>query len=269
METPVEQVPRYIFRAYHLADTLRLKAIEPAMDMPATTRAATKLVYQLGDASFLFLYRFGSVVFFNVEQSKQDEIVDKIKTVIRRTDVLSTSDEFALEVHEDEKNSVQFERVIVDKLTLDRIEIIALVMAQSATLEFFEIKVDQLLARSGEISGLLKDTGRMKRTSRYINKFMGDCMSTKQELAASLYLLDKPDETWEDQVLDNLFRDAAEMFELKERYKTIGHKLKIIEENLKVISALLANRKAAFLEWLIIILIAIEVVLFVYELWIK
>jgi len=79
--------------------------------------------------------------------------------------------------------------------------------------------------------------------------------------------LDKPDETWEDQVLDNLHREASEMFELRDRYKTLDKKLRMIEGHMVIISNLLAHRKAAFLEWTIIILIAVEVVLFVFDIW--
>lgn len=269
MEQEVTQAPRYVFQSYHLADYLRLKHIEPKMGLPAITRTGTKLVYKDGDASFFFLYRFGSLVFFNVEPKRQTAIIERLKVILGKSDILGVSDEYALEVHEGVKNEVHFERVVLDKLTQDRIDLLSLVLGQSTALEYFEIKVDDLLRQAREISDLLQETGRMKRTARKVNKFIGYCMATKQDLVSSMYLLDKPDETWEDQVLDNLYRDATEMFELRERYRTIDYKLKMIEDNLKVISNVLANRKMAFLEWLIIILIAIEVILFVYELWIK
>jgi uncharacterized Rmd1/YagE family protein len=195
--------------------------------------------------------------------------MEELNRIVAASDVVVTSDEYGLEVNEGAQNTVHFERVVMDQLTVDRISLIALIMAQSAALEYFEDKIDELLKRSREISGFLEAAGRMKRTDRKINKFIGYCMRAKQDLVSSLYLLDKPDETWEDQVLDNLYHDAIEMFELKERYRTVDYKLKTVEENLKIIAGLLANRWLAFLEWLIIILIAIEVVLFVYELWIK
>jgi len=268
-EREVAEVPRYIFQVYHFAETLKLKAIEPLMGMPAITRSANKLVYQEEEGSFFFLYRFGSLVFFNVEPARQTAIMEKLKLITGRSDFLVTSDEYALETQKDSPNSVQFERVIVDKLTLDRVEIMALILAQSTTLEYFEIKVDELVGKSGEIGDLLKRTGRLWLRSTKINRFIGNCMATKQELVTSLYLLDKPDETWQDQILDSLYRDAVDMFELKERYKTIDYKLKMVQENLELIGDLLAGRKNTFLEFLIVVLIAVEIVLFVYDLWLK
>ena len=78
---------------------------------------------------------------------------------------------------------------------------------------------------------------------------------------ATLYLLDKPDETWNDQFLDSLYREAADMFEIRERYKTLDYKLRMIQENLELIADLLQYRNATYLEWTIIILIAAEIVL--------
>jgi len=267
MEKDIVSAPRYVFQAYHLAETFRLKRIEPLMGMEALSQSGTKLVYEDGEASFFFIYRFGSVVFFNVEPQRQEKIIDRIRSIVGKSEIVITSEEYGLEVSEGVKNTAKFERAVVDRLTLDRVELLALVIAQSTALEHFELRVDDLLAKSHKIASLLQKAGRMTRRPRAIHKFIGHCMSTNQQLVSSMYLLDKPDETWEDQVLDNLYRDANEMFELKDRYKTVNHKLRMIEDHLEIISNLLAHRKASMLEWTIIVLIAVEVVLFVYDIW--
>jgi len=269
MEREIAKAPRYIFQAHHLAETLKLKTLEPSLGMSAITRTSLKLVYEDGEASFIFLYSFGALVFFNVDPARQTAFIEKLKVIVGKSDVLVTSDEYALEVQEGVKNEVQFERVVMDRLTLDRINLLALILAQSTTLEYFEIKVDELLRKTSEISEHLKRKGQLKRSVKEIYKFVGYCMSTKQELVTSMYLLDRPDETWQDQVLDSLHRDASEMFELRSRYKTIDYKLKMIQENLELIGDLLSTRKGELLEVLIILLIAVEIALFMYELWWK
>ena len=55
------------------------------------------------------------------------------------------------------------------------------------------------------------------------------------------------------------------MFELRERYKTLDYKLRMIQENLELISDLLQNRNANSLEIAIIVLIAVEIVLYVMQ----
>lgn len=258
--------PRYFFHAYHLTETLKLKEIDRLFDMPAKTQSASKLVYQDGEDRYFFIYRFGSIIFFNVDPVRQSSIVERIRMVVGQKPEVLTSEEFVIEVRPGEKNDVGFERAVLDKLSLERIDLLALILAQSTALEYFEIKVDDLVRQTGDIGRQLKQKGKLASRADNIKKFIGHCISTKQDLVASLYLLDKPDEAWNDQLLDALYRDAVDMFELKDRYKTLDYKLRMIQENLELISELLQYRNANNLEMAIIILIAVEIVLFVMQL---
>lgn len=267
-EKQLDIIPRYFFHAYHLTDTIKLKEIDRSFNSSALTQSATKLVYQDGEDRYYFIYRFGSVIFFNVEPSRQGMIIEKIKMVVGQKPDMLTSEEFTVEVRPEDKSGVGFERAVLDKLTLERIDLMALILAQSTALEYFEIKVDDLLRQTGDIGQSLRQRGRLLRGGSEIKKFIGHCITTKQELVASLYLLDKPDEIWNDQSLDSLYREAVDMFELKDRYKTLDYKLRMIQENLELISNLLQHRNANSLEWAIIILIAVEIVLFVFQLFV-
>ncbi len=261
-----EQPPiRYVMQGYNVAETLKLKEIDRLFRGSSSAQSATKLVYREGEQGFYYIYRFGSVIFFNVDPERQRAIIEKIKMVIGHKPEMLSSEEFYVEVRPVEKSSVGFEGATLDRLSTDRVEIIAFVLAQSTAVEYFEARVDEMLKLTGEIGQSLKDKGRLKRSSTEIKKFIGQCITAKQQLVASLYLLDKPDETWDDQVLDNLYRDAVEMFEIRDRYKTLDYKLRMIQENLELIANLLQYRHANYLEWAIIILIAIEIVFSIYE----
>lgn len=258
--------PRYSFQAYHLTEILKLKEIDRLFSQAVIARASTKLVYQDGEGYF-FIYRFGSVVFFNIEPAKQTAIVEKIRTVIGAKEGLVTSEEMVVDVVKGGKNEVLFERVVLDRLTFERVDVLALVLAQSTALEYFELTVDELLKKSAKINNDLRSRGSMRMGEREINRFIGFCMMAKQDLVSSMYILDTPDEAWNDQALDTLYRDSSDMFELKERYKTMDHKLRMMQDALEIIADLVKNRRATMLELTIIVLILVEVILFVYELW--
>lgn len=267
---PEQELPfdaRYSFNAFHFTDILRLKDVDRIFSQPVISRSSTKLVYQEGASGYIFIYRFGSIVFFNVNPARQTEIIEKIKAIIGVKDFFITSEELLIDVEKNHKNEVFFEKVNLDAVTLERLDVLALVLAQSTALEYFELKVDELMRTSGRITWNLKSKGRMHMSEKEINKFVGFCMLAKQDLISSMYLLDKPEEAWNDEILDTLYRDSAEMFELKERYRTIDHKLKMMQDNLEIIADLLKSRRTTLLELTIILLIFIEVVLFVYELW--
>ncbi len=259
--------PRYSFQAYHLTEILKLKEIDRLFSQPVITRSSTKLVYQTGEEGYFFIYRFGSVVFFNIEPTRQTAVIEKMRAIIGAKENIITSEELLVDVVKDEKNEVFFERVVLDRLSFERVDVLALILAQSTALEYFELTVDELLKKDGKITSDLRNRGRMRMSERDVNKFIGMCMLAKQDIVSSMYLLDTPDEAWNNEVLDKLYRDASDMFEIKERYKTIDHKLRMMQDNLEIIADLLKNRRATMLELTIILLILVEVVLFVYELW--
>lgn len=253
------------FRAYNVAEALRLKGVDKILDGNAIVRSAAKLIYQIGENSYFFIYRFGSVVFFNVEDAKQKDILKSINNFVGDVPDILTSEDFLVELKPDEKNSVGFEAAILKSLALEQLDILAWVLAQSTALEYFEIKVDEMFREIKKMGIGLRDRGRLRRSSKSIKKFIGNCITTKENLVSTLYLLDKPDETWEDQVLDRLYREGREMFEIRDRYKTLDYKLKMIQENLELIADLLQHRNANWLEATIIILILVEIVWFFFE----
>ncbi|HPQ80858.1 MAG TPA: RMD1 family protein [bacterium] len=256
---------RFFFHAYHLAETLKLKEVDRLLGGAAKAQSSSKLVYQEGEDGYFFVYRFGSLVFFNVDTKRQGEIMESVRALTGHEPEMITSEEFTAELLPGAKNEVGFERAILGSVTLECVDLLALTVAQSTALEYFEIKVDDLVRRAGAIGRSLRDKGRLVMRAGEIKRFIGRCMSAKQDLVASLYLLDKPDETWNDEELDALYREASDIFELRDRYRTLDYKLRMIQENLELISELMQHRNANSLELAIIVLIAVEVVLFVLQ----
>jgi uncharacterized Rmd1/YagE family protein len=82
---------------------------------------------------------------------------------------------------------------------------------------------------------------------------------------AHIMVLDKPEITWDDPEADNLYLTMARLFELDQRYQEIKHKSETLLDMTSVFNNLSNAKRSARLEWIIIILIAIEIVLFLVE----
>lgn len=253
-KTPEVKSLFYPFHAYHLAEALKLKEIAKLFDLKPLVFNPMCLVYELSPEAFCLFYNFGSVVFFNVGEPAQKTTLERLQNFLAAKQDPIMADEFLLEVKPKSPNTVSFDKVVVDKLKKEKIELIALVLARSTALEFFEKKTDEMLSKLG---------GR-----NFIAK-MGQVLTMKQELIATLGLLEKPDETWDSKTLDDLYQEAIMMFELKERFRTLDYKLKTIQENLEVLSNFASNRQHLWLEGIIVALIVIEVALFCFDLFLK
>ncbi|MDP2600545.1 MAG: RMD1 family protein [Deltaproteobacteria bacterium] len=267
-ETAAPEVVSYAFHAYHLAEALKLKEIAKLFELKPLVLNPTSLIYELSENCHCLFYHFGSVVFFNVEESVRRGTLDRLKEHLPSSATPVTSDEFVLEVEKKAKNTVFFEKVVIDKLNRGKVELIALVLAQSTALEYFENKVEAILHQLGDITSHL-ETSHLRVSGKKIRKFISQAMATQQSLISTLYLLEKPEETWENKILDDLHQEATMMFELKDRFRTVDYKLKMIQDNLEILSNFASNRQLVLLEWAIVWLIVLEVALFTYDLFLK
>jgi uncharacterized Rmd1/YagE family protein len=72
-------------------------------------------------------------------------------------------------------------------------------------------------------------------------------------------VFDSPPETWENESLTKIDAGLKRTFDLQVRVRMIGEGLSIIRDNLELFLSLLQNRNSTMLEWIIIVLILVEV----------
>ena len=86
-------------------------------------------------------------------------------------------------------------------------------------------------------------------------------MDTKQEIISNLYIVDSPDETWENVELDKMHQELKVMMEIDIRYRALEYKIKIIQESIEVIVDLSKSKRETLLEMVIILLITFEIII--------
>ena len=128
-------------------------------------------------------------------------------------------------------------------------------------LEYYENLIQNLLEKTNTFSKKLQRQGRMLESSEDLIKFIGLCLDTKQEIISNLYIVDSPDETWENVELDKLHQELKTMMEIDVRYRALEYKIKIIQESVDVIVDLSKSKRETMLEMIIILLITFEIII--------
>lgn len=254
---------QYFIQAQHLATRLQLKQVSSQIAGAPIVQTPYELVYELRSDSFVFIYNFGAVVFFNVPEDSRFLFLRNILGG-KGGAANVTSEDFIVEEVGELTNSAThetaFSKIRVVNLNYDKIKLVCSVMAESTALEYFELIVERdLLAQTQTISRNLKTTGKTDLSMHDMSKFVGLCLFTKQEIIAELYIVDSPDETWENPEIARLYSDIKQLFEIETRYKVLEYKLKLIQETVDVIVEMLRFRKQSIFEIIIIALIAVEV----------
>ena len=139
-----------------------------------------------------------------------------------------------------------------------RAGVVALTMAQSAAMEYYEGIVDQLFARAGKLVDRLENKGTVAMRTRPLHRFIGEAISTRTEVLAVLHLLDKPDETWEDPTMDRIYDDLRKEFDLGDRFMALEMKLRSVQESLELLLDVARDRRMLLLEAAIVVLIVVE-----------
>ena len=106
----------------------------------------------------------------------------------------------------------------------------------------------------------LEQHGKLDISGHKLKRFIGKVLNIKNKISENLYIFDSPEITWEIEELNKLNQDLKQVFDLKDRYRLIHDRIEIIKENLELFKDIMDHKESSRLEWIIIILIVIEVV---------
>jgi uncharacterized Rmd1/YagE family protein len=270
-------VDRIDFAAFALPGELDLNRLAQKLGIARKYRWEEPLVLNLADLTvslrerssvqLVYLYYFGGVVFVNAPDEAMHTFLARMAGVAEefRPDMsLRYRDDYTLRVDESGRMDVSNDSAVMPRYEHSFLDIICFVIAKSAALERIEEKVDQVL---DDMEGLISrlNRGKLSIPDRELARLASTILNFKYTSIAHVMVLDKPEITWEEPEADLLYSTMADLFELDQRYQEIRHKSETLLDITEVFSSLSHARRAARLEWVIIVLILIEIVIFVLE----
>jgi uncharacterized Rmd1/YagE family protein len=151
--------------------------------------------------------------------------------------------------------------LLVDQLNFERASVIALTVAQSSAMEYYERIVDQMFTETDRIVQKVEKVGTMPLTTRPLHRFIGAAIGTRSEVLSVLHLFDKPDAAWDDPAVEKIYEELRAEFDLVDRYQALELKLRSVQEALELVTDIARDRRLVLLESSIVLLIVFEIVL--------
>ena len=258
----------YGVEAYSYASRFVLKdlaACFPAGDDGAPIRRATKtlLVVAWHTDQVVYAYDFGALVFINVPEATRKAILDAVSRILPREPHPPLHEDFLVEIRSGSpiEIAMAFDRVVVPELGQNTLEVIAMVLAQSVSIDYYDEDAQAILDRIALMGAEVARKGRPVNRQRDLVRFAGSAMAFQAEIIGAILLLDKPDLTWEDEAADRLHDKLRYHFEIGERYKALETKLVTIRDTLQSLLEMGSERRMLFVEVAVLVLIVIEVVM--------
>lgn len=214
--------------------------------------------------STCFIFPYGALVIWSSKNTHAlDEFKDLVLTfakgVLPEAEVLV--DEFDAELSNPIK-LIHEDNIFLPDDSLEVKLSISHAIAQSLRLSHIEDDVLRLMKTNRQIPLDLASTGKVKKSKKEISKLQGELYLKKTKISFEYSILDKPEFFWLYPEFDGFYSKTIDYLELKQRIEILSKKFQTIDEILSILSNELNHRHSSRLEWIIILLILIEIVIF-------
>ena len=246
--------------AYHISENISLKQFKADFTGDLLYSSSSELFYSVGEGGFLYLFNYGVAAFAGMSDVESTRVLSLIKEYSQNIIDEDFFDDYILKSGDVSRPAYGFDEITVSEITPDVIKIVMLNLAQSVALDYYSKAADVLLESVNRFADKLEKTGRMGISKKNMLKFVGKTLNSKNRIIDNLYIFDVPDIVWDSKYLDEIHTGLIRVFDLKSRFKEVQASFKNIEENLSIFIEVHQHKMSNILEWIIIVLILIEVV---------
>lgn len=250
--------------SYQIADSIDVKGFSTAFTANLYYNDPAELFYRIDSDRYVYVFKYGAVCFMNYTQQQIDEFLSLIKPYCKNVFEQSFTDEFLVETGGKDLR-VGFNKIEIPSASIDVLRLVMLNVAQSVALDYYEDQNNKLLSETNHHTQILENKGRFGISGIKLRKYMGRTLLIRNRIAENIYVIDSPPETWEDEQLNKIDAELKRTFDLQVRVRTLHEGLNIVKDNLELFRGLLQHRHSSILEWIVIILILVEVVNMVIE----
>ncbi|WP_405575417.1 RMD1 family protein [Winogradskyella sp. Asnod2-B02-A] len=245
--------------AYQIANTINIKASKQQLQWQLLFQDSDELFYSSSNHKYIYLFHYGIISFFNMSNDEIDKALTLIQPYCDNYFSEKITEELSV-VIQPNTLEVNFESTILPELNSEMIRLVMLNTTQSVALDRYSEITEALISETNEHTKYLENNGKLDISGNKLKRFIGKILNIKNKISENLYIFDSPDSTWEDEQLNKLNIELKKTFDLKDRYHLIHNRIEIIKENLELFKDILDHRESSRLEWIIIILILVEVV---------
>jgi required for meiotic nuclear division protein 1 len=246
--------------ALQIAESFNIKKFRAEFAKEAYAGSTSELFYALENDQYFYVFDYGVVVFANFDTIKKSEFIQFVKKFMTLEVTQNLTEEYSIETDTSiSKSVIKNDFVTVAAVNPSLLRIIMLNVAQSVALEYYESLTDDLITSSKVYIEELEHKGKLSISKINLLKYIGKVLNVKNSIVDNLYILDDPNLVWDDEDLSYLNRQLKINFDINKRFKDLDYRLQIVENNLKLFTDVLNVNESSRLEWIIIILIVIEI----------
>jgi uncharacterized Rmd1/YagE family protein len=250
-------------RALCVAERFQFDALYEflARQMPAARRRNV-IVLTPDEGVHAFLFDYGVCVLFQYEYEAEKRLIDQVgKYAVNPLDPF-VEEELEYRLSSDAGVRIRNDLIEVDDVSELTCLSLSHALAQSTKLASFESSIEETIKKTKYIPEALAKKGSISLSRTQLARERGRVYLEKSHVILQFNLLDTPEFIWEYPELEHYYLALSRYLEIAPRATVLKNRLEVIQELLEMMADEQKHSHSSMLEWIIIILIAIEIGLF-------
>jgi len=256
--------PDFKARAVLVAERLDLRAWKAEERL-----ASNPLVVALPGGGAAVLFRYGAVVFFDVTAEEEAAFLAHVAQLAAGAHATPETEETEVRVDPRAHEGTQGELILLANDEVERLQVVADILSKSVILALYETRMAASFELVEPLARELEQHGRVAARSRELSRHIGSTLLTEQLMVGRFAVAEKPELLWDHPELERLYLRLEDEFEIRERHESLRRKLDLIERLAQTLVGLQQTRHSLRLELYIVILIVFEIMLTMYDMFLR
>lgn len=221
----------------------------------------------------IFFFNHGSFVCWGTKKPQEQKLLQHVKDFSIDPANAIQMDHFCYRLGEDTSIDAH-ERFKIDVITLDsdnpQIKLaMSYGLAQSIKLEAFEDAIQETIRKNSLLPAEIARRGMVRLTRTSLFQRIGEIFIARSSINLSSEYLDVPEFFWRNPNLEPYYVMTQKFLDIPGRVSALNQKLDVLQELLDILNSQVQHRHSSLLETIIIILIAVEIMisLFQFHVW--
>ena len=248
-------------RALFLGERLDVRAFDQTGRL-----AENPLVLRAGSRGCAVLFRYGAVVLFGLEPVESGAFLKQLEPLVSDAFPRPEQEDVTLLIGRAGEERVDLDgRVLLHRADLHRLQMVADILAKSVVLAHYETQVAAVFDQIEPLAQALERGGGIASRTKALLAQIGRVLMVQQKMVGRVEVTEKPELLWDHAELERLYLRLEDEYEIEERHRALDRKLELISRTAETVLELVQNRHSLRVEWYIVILIVVEIVLYLYE----
>jgi uncharacterized Rmd1/YagE family protein len=227
------------------------------------------LAFRVGEQGMAALFRFGVAVMVGLTPLEEEDTLHKLQWRVSGERARGDDETAILEISpEGDEQKAAGGPIQIKSLTPQRFLVVADALAKTVALARDEREVNKVFDVIEPFAAQLAARGRPPFRRRAMLRLIGQALLVQHRVSGRVAVEEKPDVLWDRPDLERLYARLEDEYELKERAGLLKRKLDVIVETAHALTDIIDADRATRLEAAIVVLIVLELIAAIVQIWI-